>query len=69
MDTFFCIFVFILKAAKRTMDGIIDTVSAVHPLLPLIGLLKPQGKLVMVGVPNKPLEITVSSLILGKSCT
>ncbi|KAF5749721.1 mannitol dehydrogenase [Tripterygium wilfordii] len=30
-----------------TMDGIIDTVFAMHPLLPLIGLLKSHGKLVM----------------------
>ena len=37
----------------RTMDGIIDTVSAFHPLLPLIDLLKSHGKLVMVGAPNK----------------
>ncbi|KAM6558948.1 hypothetical protein CsatA_028187 [Cannabis sativa] len=28
--------------AMSTMDGIIDTVSAVHPLMPLIGLLKSQ---------------------------
>ncbi|GAB4848812.1 Probable mannitol dehydrogenase [Ancistrocladus abbreviatus] len=31
-------------AAMGTMDGIIDTVSAFHPLLPLIGLLKSHGK-------------------------
>ncbi|ONI02554.1 hypothetical protein PRUPE_6G205500 [Prunus persica] len=30
-----------------TMDGIIDTVSAPHPLLPLIGLLKTSGKLIL----------------------
>ena len=49
-----------------TMDGIIDTVSAVHPLLPLIGLLKFQGKLVMVGGPNRPLELPVFPLLMGK---
>lgn len=48
-----------------TMDGIIDTVSAVHPLLPLIGLLKPHGKLVMVGAPEKPLELPVFPLLMG----
>ncbi|XP_050292106.1 probable mannitol dehydrogenase [Quercus robur] len=56
-----------------TMDGIIDTVSAQHPLLPLIGLLKTQGKLVMVGAPEKPLELPVFPLVmarklLGGSC-
>ena len=40
-----------------TMDGIIDTVSAVHPLRPLLGLLKSQGKQVMVGAPDRPLEL------------
>ena len=48
------------------MDGIIDTVSAMHPLLPLIGLLKSQGKLVMVGAPEKPLELPVFPLLMGK---
>ncbi|RVW57330.1 putative mannitol dehydrogenase [Vitis vinifera] len=63
-----------MQAAMGTMDGIIDTVSAVHPLLPLIGLLKFQGKLVMVGGPNKPLELPVFPLLMGRkvvagSCT
>lgn len=49
-----------------TLDGIIDTVSAVHPLVPLISLLKSHGKLVMVGAPEKPLELPVFPLIMGK---
>lgn len=49
-----------------TMDGIIDTVSAVHPLVPFIGLLKSQGKLVVVGAPNSPLELHVFPLLMGK---
>ena len=51
------------------MDGIIDTVSAQHPLLPLIGLLKSHGKLVMVGAPEKPLELPVFPLLMGKHVT
>ncbi|XP_047148680.1 probable mannitol dehydrogenase, partial [Vigna umbellata] len=35
-----------MKAANCTLDGIIDTVFAVHPLMPLIDLLKSHGKLV-----------------------
>ncbi|RDX66058.1 putative mannitol dehydrogenase, partial [Mucuna pruriens] len=63
-----------MQAANGTLDGIIDTVSAVHPLLPLIGLLKSHGKLVMVGAPVKPLELSVMPLIIGRkliagSCT
>ncbi|PNX68711.1 cinnamyl alcohol dehydrogenase, partial [Trifolium pratense] len=36
-----------MQAAMGTLHGIIDTVSASHPVLPLIGLLKTNGKLVM----------------------
>ncbi|KAK6131314.1 hypothetical protein DH2020_034943 [Rehmannia glutinosa] len=39
-----------MNAAAGTLDGIIDTVSAVHPIQPLISLLKPHGKMVVVGV-------------------
>lgn len=48
------------------MDGIIDTVSAVHPLVPLLSLLKTDGKLVMVGAPDRPLELPIFSLIGGE---
>lgn len=55
-----------MQAAMATMDGILDTVSAVHPLVPLIGLLKPHGKLIMLGAPDKPLELPVFPLLLGR---
>ncbi|GMH07666.1 hypothetical protein Nepgr_009506 [Nepenthes gracilis] len=55
-----------MRAAIGTMDGIIDTVSAFHALSPLISLLKTNGKLVMVGLPDKPLELSIVSLILGR---
>ncbi|KAA8546676.1 hypothetical protein F0562_003093 [Nyssa sinensis] len=54
-----------MQAAMGTMDGIIDTVSAVHPLLPLIGLMKCNGKLVMLGSP-KALELPVMPLLMGR---
>lgn len=50
----------------NTLDGIIDTVSAVHPILPLLMLLKSNGKLVMVGAPEKPVELPVFPLLMGK---
>ncbi|KAH1087327.1 hypothetical protein GYH30_018741, partial [Glycine max] len=53
-------------AAVCTLDGIIDTISAMHPLTPLIDLLKSHGKLVMVGAPEKPLELLLPSLIMGR---
>lgn len=55
-----------LQAAMGTMDGIIDTVSAIHPVLPLIGLLKSHGKLVLVGAPEKPLELPAFPLLMGR---
>ncbi|XP_055815218.1 probable mannitol dehydrogenase [Solanum dulcamara] len=53
-------------AAAGSFDGIIDTVSAIHHLLPLINLLKTHGKLVMFGAPEKPLELPVFPLLLGR---
>ncbi|KAL6954977.1 cinnamyl-alcohol dehydrogenase [Sarracenia purpurea var. burkii] len=55
-----------MQAAIGTLDGIIDTVSAPHPLLPLIGLLKSHGKLVLVGAPERPLELPVFPLLVGR---
>ncbi|KAI3855840.1 hypothetical protein MKX03_036994 [Papaver bracteatum] len=55
-----------MQASMGTMDGIIDTVSASHPFLPLLGLLKPHGKLILVGAPEKPLELPTFPLIMGR---
>ncbi|KAF3788669.1 putative cinnamyl alcohol dehydrogenase 9 [Nymphaea thermarum] len=55
-----------MKAAAKTMDYIIDTVSAAHPLEPLMALLKRDGKLIMVGAPDKPLSIHAFPLIFGR---
>ncbi|KAK6924195.1 Alcohol dehydrogenase, N-terminal [Dillenia turbinata] len=55
-----------MKAAIGTMDFIIDTISAVHPLLPLLSLLKLNGRLVTVGLPDKPLELPIFPLVLGR---
>ncbi|RXH88059.1 hypothetical protein DVH24_037704 [Malus domestica] len=55
-----------MQGAMGTMDGILDTVSAVHPLLPLVGLLKSHGKLVLLGAPDKPLQLPVFPLLMGR---
>ncbi|CAL5371645.1 unnamed protein product [Camellia sinensis] len=55
-----------MQAAMGTLDGIIDTVSAVHSLLPLLGLLKSHGKLVLVGAPEKPFELPAFPLLMGR---
>ncbi|XWS18569.1 hypothetical protein CRYUN_Cryun32bG0056400 [Craigia yunnanensis] len=54
------------NAGIDKLDGIIDTVSAQHPLLPLLGLLKSHGKLVLVGGPEKPLELPAFPLLQGR---
>ncbi|KAJ6754727.1 CINNAMYL ALCOHOL DEHYDROGENASE 2-RELATED [Salix purpurea] len=55
-----------MKAAFGTMDYIIDTVSAVHALAPYLSLLKTNGKLVTLGLPEKPLELPIFPLVLGR---
>ncbi|WMV53190.1 hypothetical protein MTR67_046575 [Solanum verrucosum] len=55
-----------MKAAMNTLDGVIDTVSVVHPILPLLMLMKSHGKLVMVGAPEKPVEFPVFPLLMGR---
>uniref|UniRef100_F6HRU5 Alcohol dehydrogenase-like C-terminal domain-containing protein n=1 Tax=Vitis vinifera TaxID=29760 RepID=F6HRU5_VITVI len=56
-----------MRAAMGTMDGIIDTVFAAHPLLPLIGLLKSHGKLILVAAPiDRPIELPVYALMSGR---
>ncbi|KAL6511896.1 8-hydroxygeraniol dehydrogenase [Orobanche gracilis] len=55
-----------LQTAAGTLDGIIDTVSASHPIQPLLNLLKPDGKLIVVGIPDKPFEVPAFSLIMGR---
>ncbi|XP_077240278.1 putative mannitol dehydrogenase [Tasmannia lanceolata] len=51
-----------MQAAINTMDGIIDTVAAHHPLRPLIL----HGKLILVGATAKALELPVFPLLLGR---
>ncbi|CAK9156005.1 unnamed protein product [Ilex paraguariensis] len=55
-----------MQIAMGTLDGIIYTIPAVHPLQPLIDLLKTHGKLVMGGGPVELLDLPVSLLIVGK---
>ena len=49
-----------------TMDGIINTVSCPHSLLPLINLLKTNGKLIVVGASTEAPEIPYIPLMMGK---
>ena len=51
-----------LKAASRHFDVILDTVSASHPVEPLITTLKPGGSYVLIGA--FPAPVSVSTFIL-----
>ncbi|KAI7991983.1 putative mannitol dehydrogenase [Camellia lanceoleosa] len=53
-----------MQAAMGTMDGILDTVSGLHPLSPLIGLLKCNGKIIVLG--GTDLELPVIPLLVGR---
>ena len=52
-----------LERNKRRYDMILDTVSAPHSLAPSLGLLRTDGALVLVGVPERPPELKASNLI------
>ncbi|KAG9138354.1 hypothetical protein Leryth_001549 [Lithospermum erythrorhizon] len=55
-----------MQAAVGSMDYIIDTVSAVHSLDTMLSLLKMNGKLVCLGMPERPLELSISSVVFGR---
>eukprot|EP00727_Mastigamoeba_balamuthi_P004723 m51a1_g14249 putative alcohol dehydrogenase (355) ;mRNA; f:260661-261725 len=55
-----------MKKRAGTLNFILDTVSANHDVNPLIGLLTVDGKITLVGVPSKPLQVGVVGLLLGR---
>ncbi|KAI3938320.1 hypothetical protein MKW98_015219 [Papaver atlanticum] len=55
-----------MEKAAGSLDYILDTVPAVHPLETYLSLLKFDGKLLLVGVSSEPLQFNSSNLILGK---
>jgi D-arabinose 1-dehydrogenase-like Zn-dependent alcohol dehydrogenase len=54
-----------LKNITSTFDLILDTVSANHPMQPLLQALKSEGILVVVGVPPEPVSLSTFGLIMG----
>ncbi|KAI4330201.1 hypothetical protein MLD38_028503 [Melastoma candidum] len=55
-----------MQGAMGTMDGIIDRVSATHSIVPLLALDKTNGKVVLVGLPEKLLELPAFPVIMGR---
>ncbi len=54
-----------LSSLANGFDFILDAVSAEHDLNQYLGLLKRNGALVLVGAPEKPLDVHAFSLIVG----
>lgn len=55
-----------MQALRGSFDFILDTVSARHDHNALLGLLRTNGTLIIVGAPPEPLEIPGFSLITGR---
>ena len=55
-----------MQAAVKSLYYIIDTVFANHPLEPLLGLIKVDGKLVLVGLPKSLVQFVAKAVVLGK---
>ena len=53
-------------AAHERFDQIVDTIAADHDISSYISLLDVNGKLIMVGLPSKDLELSVFDLILRR---
>ena len=56
------------QAITGSLDGIIDTVSAKHPLALYLATLKVGGVSVMLGVPDEPMELPTFNIIMRKRC-
>lgn len=55
-----------MAAAADSLDYIIDTVPVFHPLEPYLSLLKLDGKLILLGVINEPLQFVSPMVMLGE---
>lgn len=55
-----------MKAHAGTVDYILDTVSAKHPIMDYLNLLKPDGKLVLVGVSPENLEFNAAGIVMAR---
>lgn len=55
-----------MRAAMGTLDIIIDTVSAKHDINTYLSLLRPEGSLVLVGLPAEPLEVGAFPIVSGR---
>jgi len=54
-----------LKRLAGRFDILIDTISVEHDLNTYLGLLKPEGAMVCLGIPPKPAPVGIMSLLFG----
>ena len=55
-----------LSEQVRVFDCIIDTVSAPHPIAPIMGTLKVGGTMVLLGVLAQPFELSATSMLRNR---
>ncbi|BBH05950.1 GroES-like zinc-binding alcohol dehydrogenase family protein [Prunus dulcis] len=55
-----------MEGAANSLDYILDTVPALHPLRLYLSVLKVDGKLIIVAAVPKPLQFDAVDIILGK---
>ncbi len=55
-----------MQKQAGSFDFILDTVSATHDINAYLNLLRLDGNITLVGAPEKPLEISAFSLIMGR---
>ena len=55
-----------MQEAMDSLDYIIDTIPVFHPLEPYLSLLKLDGKLILMGVINTPLQFVSPLVMLGR---
>ena len=56
----------LMKSYYRKLDIIIDTVSAKHDVNSYLNLLRPDGSVILVGLPPESLEVNAFSLVGGR---
>ena len=54
------------QAAVRSLDGIIDTVSAKHEISQLLPLLDVDGTLVLLGAPMEPHTFAANNVLFSR---
>ena len=56
----------VFKTHRRRFDLVIDTVSAEHDYNAYLGLLKVDGTMVLLGIPEQPAPVAAGVLIMGR---